>query len=151
MKCETIMKTPPTHLYVDTTVGEAIDVLIERHMYNVPVVDRNDIFVGEISSRRLIGLLLPTSMTMDLGLKNVGFVRESHEELHSRLKKVKDHPISRYLATDIAVVYPDSPVIDALMLLYKKYIRIAVVDRGSRRLVGGISFITILRAIEKFE
>ena len=47
------------------------------------------------------------------------------------------------------MVYPDSPLIDALMLLYHKFIRIAVVERDNRRLVGGISFLTVLRALEE--
>ncbi|MCP4283174.1 MAG: CBS domain-containing protein, partial [Gammaproteobacteria bacterium] len=49
---------------------------------------------------------------------------------------------------DITVVYPDSPLMDALLLLYHKFIRIPVIERDSRRLVGGVSFITVLRALE---
>jgi CBS domain-containing protein len=148
VECRTIMHSPATHLYIDSTVREAIDLLIEHHMYNVPVVDRNEIFVGEISVRKLIGLLLPVSLSMEMGLKYTGFMRESLEELRERLDGVSEFLIAPYVATDITVVYPDSPLIDALMLLYHKYIRIPVVDRSSGRLVGGISFITLLRALE---
>ena len=149
MDCSTIMRSPPTRLYVDNTVQEAIDLLVERHMYNLPVVDRDEIFVGEISTRRLIGLMLPVSLSMEMGLKHTGFMRETREELRKRLDKVSDQPITPYIATDITVVYPDSPLIDALMLLYHKYIRVPVVERDSGRLVGGISFLTVLRALEE--
>jgi len=148
VQCGAIMHSPPTHLYIDSTVQEAIELLIEHHMYNVPVVDRNQVFAGEISVKRLIGLLLPVSLTMEKGLKNPGFMRESLEDIKRRLDAVSDKPIAPYVATDITVVYPDSPVIDALMLLYHKYIRIPVVDRNDGRLLGGISFITVLRALE---
>lgn len=145
------MKTPPTRVYVDNTVGETMSALARHHMYNLPVVERDEVFAGEISSRRLIGLLLPTSMTMELGLTNVRFVREDPKDLIERYHRVRDKPVSTFMATDIDVVHPDSPVIDALALLYQKYIRIAVVDRETRHLVGGISFTTLLRALEKLE
>jgi CBS domain-containing protein len=146
------MHSPPTRLYVDNTVNEAIDLLIEHHMYNVPVVNRDEVFVGEISTRRLIGLLLPDSLSMDMGLKHIGFMRESLRDLRKRLNRVNDQLISPYVDTDIDVVYPDSPLIDALTLLYhNKYVRIPVVDVNNRQLVGGISFITLLRALEMEE
>jgi len=145
------MHSPPTHLYVDSTVQEAIDLLVEHHMYNVPVVDRDEVFVGEISARRLMGLLLPVSLSMEQGLKQTSFMRESLADIKRRLDAVKNHPIAPYVATDITVVYPDSPLIDALMLLFHKYIRIPVVDRNNGRLLGGISLITLLRAVEACE
>jgi CBS-domain-containing membrane protein len=120
-------------------------------MYNVPVVDRDEVFAGEISVRRMVGLLLPVSLSMENGLQNTGFMRESLRDIKRRLDAVSERPIGQYIATDITVVYPDSPVIDALMLLYHKYIRIPVVTRDKRRLVGGISFITLLRAMENLE
>ena len=145
------MHSPPTHLYLDNTVHEAIELLIEHHMYNVPVVDRNDRFVGEISVRRLMGLLLPVSLSMDKGLRNTSFMREGLDDIKQRLDAVKNKSIAPYVATDITVVYPDSPLIDALMLLFHKYIRIPVVNRDDRRLVGGISLITLLRAVEALD
>lgn len=151
VQCSAIMHSPPTHLYVDSTVQEAIDLLVEHHMYNVPVVDRDEIFVGEISARRLMGLLLPVSLSMEQGLKQTSFMRESLADIKRRLDAVKNHPIAPYVATDITVVYPDSPLIDALMLLFHKYIRIPVVDRNNGRLLGGISLITLLRAVEARE
>ncbi len=149
MLCQNIMHSPPTRLYVDNTVREAIDLLLEHHMYCVPVVDRNEIFVGEINTRDLIGLLLPSSLSMVGGLRNTGFVRETLEELRERLANVNDYRIAPYVVTDIAVVYPDSPLIDAMMLLYDRYIRVPVVERGSRKLVGAISFMTLLRVLEE--
>jgi CBS domain-containing protein len=151
VQCSAIMHSPPTHLYLENTVHEAIELLIEHHMYNVPVVDRNEIFVGEISVKRLMGLLLPVSLSMEQGLRNTSFMRESLEDIKQRLDAVRDRPIAPYIATDITVVYPDSPLIDALMLLFHKYIRIPVVNREDGRLVGGISLITLLRALETLD
>ncbi len=149
--CRAIMHSPPTHLYLDSTVHEAIELLVDHHMYNVPVVDRDNKFVGEISVKRLVGLLLPVSLSMEQGLKNTGFIRENLTDIKIRLDMVKNRPIAPYSATDITVVYPDSPLIDAMMLLFHKYIRIPVVNRDDGQLVGGISLITLLRALEELE
>ena len=148
MECRTIMRSPATRLYLHNTVREAIDFLIGQHMYNLPVVDKDETFVGEISTKRLTGLLLPASLRMKHGLEHAGFMRDNLEDMRDRLAKVNNHTIEQYIAKDITVVYPDSPLMDALLLLYHKFIRIPVVERDSRRLVGGISFITVLRALE---
>ncbi|TGD72524.1 CBS domain-containing protein [Mangrovimicrobium sediminis] len=149
VKCSDIMHTPPTYLYVDSTVQDTIDMLLEHHMYDVPVVDRNEVFVGEISIRRLAGLLLPTSLSMEQGLMNTSFMRETLEDIRQRLHKASGSPIEPYLNRDTVVVYPDSPLIDALMLLYHKFIRIPVVSRENGHLVGAISLITLLRSLEE--
>ena len=148
MECRSIMRSPATRLYLHSTVREAIDLLVEHHMYNLPVVDDDEVFVGEISTKRLTGLLLPPSLSMKHGLEHAGFMRDNLDDLGDRLDKVNNHTIDQYIAKDITVVYPDSPLMDALLLLYHKFIRIPVVERDSRRLVGGISFITVLRALE---
>lgn len=151
VKCSDIMHSPPTYLYLDSTVQETIDVLIEHHMQDVPVVDRNDVYVGEISIRRLAGLLLPTSLSMERGLKNTSFMRETLGDIRQRLHKASGSPIAPYVTKDIVVVYPDSPLIDAMMLLYHKFIRIPVVSRDNGHLVGAISLITLLRALEEVD
>jgi CBS domain-containing protein len=88
---------------------------------------------------------------MEQGLRHTSFMRENLGDIKQRLEAVKSKPIAPYIATDITVVYPDSPLIDALTLLFHKYIRIPVVNRDDRRLVGGISLITVLRAVEKLD
>ena len=88
---------------------------------------------------------------MDRGLKNTRFMRETLTDIKQRLDSVSGREIGPYIATDIKAVYPDSPLIDALMLLYDKYIRIPVVSRERGQLVGAISLITLLRALEKLD
>jgi len=149
VKCSDIMHSPPIYLYLDSTVQETIEVLIEHHMQDVPVVDHNKVYVGEISIRRLAGLLLPTSLSMEQGLKNTSFMRETLEDLRQRLYNASGGPIEPYVTKDTVVVYPDSPLIDALMLLYHRFIRIPVVSRENGHLVGAISLITLLRTLEE--
>lgn len=149
MLCNTIMHSPPIRLYADNTIQEAIDLLLEHHMFSVPVVDRDETFLGEISTRDLIGLLLPSSLTMEGGLRNTGFVRETLGELKGRLTDICDHLLEPYIDTDVSIVHPDSPLIDALMLLFDKDIRLPVVERSGGKLVGSISFMTLLRVLEE--
>lgn len=147
MQCHSIMRSPPTRIYQDNTVQEAIDVLLENHMYSLPVVDRSEVFIGFISVKRLLGLALPTSLSMKQGLKSAGFLPADIEDLKVRLKDVRQEPVSTYIATDVEYVFPDSPLTDALLLLYHSHVRIPVVERDSKKLVGSISFTTLLRKL----
>jgi len=151
MDCQSIMHTPPTHLRQNATVDEAILCLLDNHMYAVPVTDDDDILVGEINVARLTCLLLPTSLSVERGLRRLRFVRETLSELRGRLDRVKNRPISEFIDRKVSFVYPDSPIIDALLLLRDGAIRVPVVEPGSRRLVGAISFLTVLRAVEGIE
>lgn len=148
MDCRSIMHTPPTHLRESATVQEAIMCLLENHMYEVPVTDDKGRLVGELSVARLTDLLLPTSLSAGSGLKRMRFVRETLTELRHRLDHVNERPISTVVDRELVFVYPDSPIIDALLLLREKRIRVPVVESGTRKLVGAISFLTLLRAVE---
>lgn len=147
MQCHSIMRSPPTRIYQDNTVQEAIDMLLENHMYSLPVVDRSEVLVGVIGVERLLGVALPTSLSMKQGLKSAGFLPAEVEDLRVRLKDISQEPVLSYITTDIKYVYPDSPLTDALLLLYHSRVRIPVVERDSKRLVGGISFTTLLRKL----
>lgn len=148
MDCKTIMTTPPTRLRTRDTVDDAIHCLLDNHMYCVPVVDDDEVLVGQISVARLTELLLPSSLTMEHALTRVRFVRETLPELRHRLEKCRHRPIGEVMEKDVAFVHPGSPLIDALVLLKERAVRVPVVEPASHRLVGGISFLTLLRAVE---
>ena len=147
MRCHSIMRSPPHRIYENSTVQEAIDVLLENHMYSLPVVDRDEILVGIITVKQIIGLALPVSLSMKKGLQTAGFLPADTNALTERLKDSRQALVKQFMTTDIKYIYPDSPLTDALLLLYHSRIRIPVVERETKRLVGGISYTTLLRKI----
>ena len=77
---------------------------------------------------------------MPQGLENVSFIHESFEDLNHRFAEVKDQPISICMNNDIKPVAPDTPLTETMMQLYKTRASIPVVEDGSCKLLGMISY-----------
>jgi CBS-domain-containing membrane protein len=144
LTCREVMRPTTTPLYVDDPVAKAVDFVLTRHMGLVPVVDRQERFVGFLSGERLMRALLPKHLTMVRGLDRMGYLRESQEELRERLDGLEQRPIGEVMDPRAEVVHPDTPLIEAQTILAGTQFVVPVVDPDSGRLLGAISFFTIL-------
>lgn len=149
MKCKDVMGPTDVRLYADEPAGKAIDFMAEKRTGLVPVVDRDNKFVGMISGDRLAHFLIPKTITMMSGRKRVSYLRESKEELRERLDGMRDRQLGELVDRDVQVARPETPLIDALLLLSEKQFVIPVVD-DENRLIGAISFFSILHAIQEW-
>ncbi len=86
LDCQSIMRRTTTSLYEDDPVSTAIDFMVERHIGLVPVVDRNEVFVGELSGDRLMHAMLPQMLRVVRGIKRASYLRESLEDMEERLQ-----------------------------------------------------------------
>ena len=136
-------------LYADDPLSSAIDFMMDKHMGLVPVVDRDDSFVGLLAGDRLMHAILPPTLTYVRGMTRVSYLRESREDLAERLDDLRTKPIRAVVDTHVKTVRPDSPLIDALMLLSQKQHVVPVVEPEGGRLVGAISFFTVIGAVEE--
>lgn len=149
MECRHVMRPIHTRLFADDPAGMAIDFMRAKHMGLVPVVDRDAVFVGLLSGDRLMHFMLPTAVAMMRGKKYASYVRESAEDLRERVADVRTRRIGDLVDRDVAVAYPDTGLVDAMILLSEKQFVVPVVARGSRKLLGAISFFTVLDALEE--
>ena len=146
MDCQTVMRPTQHRLYADEPAGSAIDFMVTKRMGLVPVVNREDTFVGLLSGDRLMHFMLPKTITMMRGTKRASYLRESREELQERLAKLRERPIEELVDRRVKVAYPETPLVDALMLLSDKQYVVPVVDHDGR-LMGAISFFSVLNAL----
>ena len=147
MDCKTMMAPIKTSLFDDEPAAKAIDFMVEKHMGLVPVTDRNGIFVGLLSGDGLMHSMLPKSVSVlsqvKRGMKHASFLHESAEEMQERLDRVRDKTIGELVDRDVKSVKPDTPLIDALMLITGKQYVVPVVDEANK-LLGAISFFSVL-------
>ncbi len=142
MDCQSIMRRTATPLYDDAPLSTAIDFMVEKHMGLVPVVDRNEAFVGQLSGDRLMRAMLPKAFT---------YVRESREELRERLDELRNNPVGSIIDRNVTVVHPDTSITEAVLLMSKNQNVIPVVEEGTEKLLGAISFFTVLEALMEIE
>lgn len=154
MDCKTVMAPIKVSLYADEPAGDMIDFMVQKHMGLVPVTERDGTFAGLVSGDGLMSHMLPkavTSMGAMLrrgGLKRMSFLNETAEEMNERLEDLRKRPIREMLDRKVKVAKPDTPLIDALMMIKSKQYVVPVVD-DDYKLVGAISFFSVLYGLRE--
>jgi CBS domain-containing protein len=152
MDCKTVMAPIKTSLFADSPAGEAIDFMVEKHMGLVPVTERDGTFAGLISGDQLMRFMLPKTVSVlskiKRGMKHASYLNESAEEMQERLEKVRARTIGELTDLHIKTVSPDTPLIDALMLITDKQYVVPVVDKDNK-LLGAISFFSVLYGLKE--
>jgi CBS-domain-containing membrane protein len=150
MDCGSVMRPITVWLRETDPIGTAIDFMLGRHLALVPVVDDGNRFVGLLGGDRVMRAMLPKHLTMVRGLDRMGYLRESRQELRERLAGLRQRPIREVMDPRARVVHPDSALSDAQVVLAgSTQFVVPVTERSSGRLVGTISFFTLLRAVSE--
>jgi CBS-domain-containing membrane protein len=113
---------------------------MEKRYRNVPVVDESFCYLGMFGVNCLLKQVIPKSVFIDKGLENVSFIHESLEDLYQRFDEVKHQPISICMNNEVPPVSPDTPLTETLLQLYDTRSSIAVVEKGTCKLLGMISY-----------
>lgn len=139
MPCELVMIRNILTVTPTQTVDEIIDLLQEKHLRYLPVVDENNKLLGMVGSHHVLENLLPVSARMKKGLHTLDFVIGATMGVVSRLKKLKPKTAQEIMTTDIVVTHPDTPVWEVLRLIVAYGSPLCVVEKHSRKLVGMVS------------
>ena len=133
MTAQDLMTANPSTVTPKATIAEAWDMMRELDVRHVPVVD-GDVLIGMLSDR-------------DLGSFDVG--RLLTEEGADALRRQLARSVVQLMSADVIAAEPETSVSDLITLfLEHKVGAIPVVMPDSRRIVGIVSYIDILRAVQ---
>lgn len=145
MTCADIMTSDPTVLHPQDTVERAIDLLLEQRLLALPVVAADGTYLGMFAKSRLFGLLLPVVVAIEQMLPQVAkipdldFLQDYLPDMQERLALLAKHAVGDYADKTVPVLHPESPVIAAILLVYRTRNFVPVVEAKSGKLVGMIS------------
>ena len=140
MQASEVMDPNPTTLKPTDTIECAARYIMEKRYRNVPVVDDNFCYLGMFGVNCLLKQVIPKSVFIDEGLKNVSFIHESLEDLYQRFNEVKHQSISNCLNDEVSPVSPNTPLTETLLQLYETRSSIPVVEKDTCKLLGMISY-----------
>ena len=140
MNASAAMDPNPTTLKPTDTIECAAQYIMKYRYRNLPVVDDNFCYLGMFGVNCLLKLVIPKAVFLPHGLENVRFIHESFEDLYQRFSEVKDQPISICMNNEIQPVAPDTPLTETMLQLYETRSSIPVVQPGSCKLMGMISY-----------
>lgn len=148
--CRSIMSAPAAVLKPDDTVRFALETMVRSRVPALPVVESDGRYLGMLPRSRLIALAMPRVLSHEdesrpLSHLQVGFIRDSLADLQGRVDAAAAEPISRHLDTDVPVLAPDTPLMNAMLFLYRQRNILPVVENG--RLLGIVSVWDVLARI----
>jgi CBS-domain-containing membrane protein len=135
-----VMDPDPSTLKPYDSVGYAVKLIMDKRYRNIPVVDDDGCYVGMFSVNCLLKQVIPKAVLLQSGLHNVSFIHETLEDLYDRFAVAKDQPISMCMSTDIKAVFPHTPITEILLQLHDTGLSIPVIEPGSCKLLGMISY-----------
>lgn len=139
----TIMDPNPSVLHPTDKIREGVRLIMKHRYRRLPVVDDDGRFVGVFGVSELLRLVMPKAVIMEKGLETAPYVRDTLSDLHRRLKKVEDEPVSLCMHEEMTRISPDTPLLETLLTLYKTRTSLPVVEAETGKLVGVISYFDV--------
>lgn len=128
-----LMTENPATLTAQATIAEAWDLMRELEIRHVPVIQAGAL-VGMLSDRDLARVNIASLLTAE------GAGAAGHD---------LGTPIAGLMSTDVIVVQPETELSDVIDLLVESRVgALPVVDPGTRAVVGIVSYIDVLRALQ---
>jgi len=140
MSAASLMDPNPTVLKPTDIISTAAEYIMQHRYRSLPVVDEDGCYMGVFGVNCLLRLVLPRAAIMEQGLESVPFIHESLTDLHQRLREVENEPITICMRSEIETVPPDHPMVETLLILYRTKTSIPVVEPGSCKLLGMVSY-----------
>ncbi|MGA7450590.1 MAG: CBS domain-containing protein [Rhodoplanes sp.] len=155
MACQEIMDADPPVLQSTDTVGKAVSTLLEHRYLALPVVDSNRRYLGLFAKSRLFGLMLPSIVALEdvlpkiAQLTDLAYLSDDMDDLRTRFAALRDRPVAEYADREAPTLKPDSPLMEAVLLVYRTRNFVPVVEPASKRLIGIVSTWHILAKLEE--
>jgi CBS domain-containing protein len=135
-------------------VDDALSLMREKHVRNIPVVDEKGSFVGLFGLRRLCHLLLPRA-ALTLGqhsISDLHFLPDEILQMGDRWHEIADQPVVNFLEKEKKLLFctPDTAFPELLSLLDESKdtsLPVIVIEGKSKKLVGMVSAWDVLEGI----
>ncbi len=125
------------------TLGEALARMIKHHMQQLLVANADGEYRGEITTFMLAKILLPDLQGRHQTQDEAQL--ELVADIDDRITPYLGRKVSDMLVHESPVVHPDTPLSEALTMFASGKLRLPVVDPETKKLVGVISPLTVLR------
>lgn len=147
MTCGSIMTKDPLVLRDTDPLTKGFQVLLEKHLHALPVVDREGRYLGLFDLSAAFRAMLPGVATLDEDLVDLSFVADGIQDL--RVDLPNDRPVRDFMDAEVEPVAPDLSLLETLHRVYRCRCALPVVDPANGKLVGMVSPWGALDAIER--
>ena len=146
MTVSTLMNAAPATIGPEATFGDALHVLIEQRIRSLPVVDSAGTYRGMFDLYDVWKQLLPSAvLVQERFLEDLSFFSGTQQELEDKLTSASPKPITGFLDdTQSPAIHAETPVEEAILLLFRHERALPVVDKKTHRFLGIVTAWEIL-------
>lgn len=124
-----------------TLLPQVWELITEKHIHGLPVVDTKGKFLGFISKEDMLAKLFPESESEE------GLMSDTDEDIEERLEKLKKVTVDKVMKKEVFFTRADTNVMRALSrMIVRKVRQLPVLDDDDRH-VGMISKADIFKGI----
>ena len=154
MKFKMSSDKPCDSLYENAPLHKAVSIITSKRLAALPVLNEQGKFIGTIGVNALLEMLLPKSVRSALAEDNdtipsLSFMDDNMDELKNRLKHLSNATVGSLAKRDAPVIYPDSPVMEAVLLLLRGEDDVAMVDRETHKFICMVSALDLLHTLNE--
>lgn len=141
-------------LYENAPLHKAVSIITAKRLAALPVINEQGVFVGIIGVNGLLEMLLPQAIRSALANNNdsvpgLSFMDDNMDELRIRLARMSDTTVGSLAKRDTPVIYPDSPVMEAVLLLLRGEDDVAMVERETHKFICMVSALDLLHTLNE--
>ncbi len=141
---------PTDTLYENAPLHKAVSIITSKHLAVLPVINEQGVFVGIIGVNSLLEMLLPQAVrTAQLANDEESLSDNNVAELRRKLSLMSNTTVGSLAKRDVPVIYPDSPLLDAVLLLLDGGDEVAMVDRETRKFICMVSALDLLHTVNE--
>lgn len=136
-----------------TTVAGAVQMLLDKHLLAMPVVNEEGRYLGMFRKVQVIASVLPQVVVHDDRLNPVarmidaGLLGENLHDVRIRFAAIAGDPVSLHVDKESPILHPDQSLVAALFHLYRGHNFIPVVDATNSRLLGVVTAWDVLESM----
>lgn len=145
---------PSETLYENAPLHKAISLITSKRLAALPVLNEQGMFVGIIGVNGLLEMLLPVAVRSALAesedlIPGLSFMDDNMNELRNRLAHLSSTTVGSLAKRDVPVIYPDSPVMEAVLLLLRGEDEVAMIDRETHKFICMVSALDLLHTLNE--
>jgi CBS-domain-containing membrane protein len=139
-------------LYENAPLHKAVSIITAKRLAALPVLNEQGRFVGIIGVNGLLEMLLPKAVRAALAdnddtIPGLSFMDDNMDELKNRLAHMAETPVGTLAKRDAPVIYPDSPVMEVVLLLLRGEDDVAMVERETHKFICMVSALDLLHTL----
>jgi len=140
----TYMSSNPVTINIDSTLQDAVKLLIKKNTNGAVIIDDNKKVVGILSSWDIIQYIVPNYLEEDKHLASF----EAEDTFNKRILELANDPITNFATTkQVHLIKPTHSLMEAAALLSEFHIRQLPVVNDNGILIGYLNRTDIKKAI----